>query len=70
MNRHVVATGDGINDVQALNRADVGIAMASGCSAAKDASDLILTDNDFEASLRAVMWGRNIFQNVTRFLQF
>lgn len=61
MNRHVVATGDGINDVAALDRADVGISMASGCSAAKDASDLILTDDDFEASLRAVMWGRNIF---------
>mmetsp|Transcript_34802 Transcript_34802/g.53448 ORF Transcript_34802/g.53448 Transcript_34802/m.53448 type:complete len:323 (-) Transcript_34802:68-1036(-) len=44
--------------------------MGNGCSAAKESADLILTDNDFEASLRAVMWGRNIFHNVSRFLQF
>lgn len=44
--------------------------MGSGCSAAKEAADLILTDDDFEASLRAIMWGRNIYHNVSRFLQF
>jgi magnesium-transporting ATPase (P-type) len=44
--------------------------MGSGCSAAKESSDIILTDDDFEATLRAVMWGRNIFHNISRFLQF
>jgi len=70
MGSHVVVTGDGINDVAALHKADVGLAMGTGCSAAKEAADLILTDDDFEASLRAVMWGRNIYHNVSRFLQF
>jgi len=42
--------------------------MGSGCSAAKGVSDMILTADDFEATLRAVMWGRNIYHNVSRFL--
>lgn len=70
MARVVAATGEGINDVSALRRADVGLAMGSGCSAAKEAASLVLTDDDFEASLRGIMWGRNIFHNVARFLQF
>lgn len=64
----VAATGDGINDIEALKNADVGLAMGSGCAAAKLASDLILTEDDFESSIRAIMWGRNIYHNVTRFL--
>jgi P-type E1-E2 ATPase len=44
--------------------------MGSGCSAAKEVSDIVLTEEDFEATLRAVMWGRNIYHNVSRFLQF
>lgn len=70
MARVVAATGEGINDVAALRRADVGLAMGSGCSAAKEAASLVLTDDDFQASLRGIMWGRNIFHNVARFLQF
>jgi P-type E1-E2 ATPase len=70
LNRKVAATGDGINDLDAISRADVGISMGSGVAAAKEVSDLILTGDDFEASLRAVMWGRNIYHNITRFLQF
>jgi P-type Ca2+ transporter type 2C len=47
MGRVVAATGEGINDVSALCRADVGLAMGSGCSAAKESASLVLTDDDF-----------------------
>jgi Ca2+ transporting ATPase len=66
----VIVTGDGINDVTAIQAADVGLAMGSGCSAAKEVSDMILIHNDFGATLKAVEWGRNIYHNVGRFLQF
>lgn len=68
--RVVSVTGDGINDIEALNNADVGLAMGSGCSAAKQASSMILANDDFESAIRAIMWGRNIYHNVGRFLQF
>lgn len=67
--KKVAVTADGINDCLALQAADVGIAFGSGCSAAKESADIILTDNDFGASLHAIMWGRNIYQNISRFLQ-
>jgi magnesium-transporting ATPase (P-type) len=70
LNKNVAVTGDGLNDVSALNLSDVGMAMNSGSAAAKEVSSIILTQNDFEASLRAVMWGRNIFHNISRFIQF
>jgi magnesium-transporting ATPase (P-type) len=63
-------TGDGINDIDALRFASVGFAMGSGVSAAKDAADMILLDDNFEATMKAVMWGRNIYDNVRRFIQF
>jgi len=57
----VAATGEGINDIESLAGADVGLAMGSGCSAAKASADLILVNNDFESMVRAIMWGRNIY---------
>jgi P-type E1-E2 ATPase len=63
-------TGGAIADVEALNKADIAISMGSGCSAAKEMSDIVLTEDDFEATLKAMMWGRNIYHNVSRFLQF
>lgn len=70
LGKSVVVTGDGINDVKSIQVADVGLAMGSGCSAAKEVSDIILVGDDFGATVEAVKWGRNIYHNVGRFLQF
>lgn len=70
LGKKVAATGDGIFDSMALQRSDVGLAMGSSDYSCKQASSIILTNNDFEAAIRAVMWGRNIYHNITRFLQF
>jgi P-type Ca2+ transporter type 2B len=70
LGKNVAVTGSGINDAEVLSQADVGLAMGSGCSSTKEAADIVLTNNDFEATLRSVMWGRNIYHNVSRFLQF
>ena len=70
LGRSTAVTGDSSNDGVALFNAHIGLAMGSGCEVAKDSSDMILINDNFASVLFANMWGRNIYNNIKKFLQF
>lgn len=70
LGHRIAVTGEGINDVDALRVADVPISMGSGVSITKEVSHMIISNDNFEGTMMGLMWGRNLHENIRKFLYF